>query len=70
MIQNIQVEVFINTQVKEYNNNFKKLEDFFENFNLAIDKYDYCEGIVEDPNNANNFNNNNMNSNNFILAIK
>ena len=69
--QNIQIEKFTTTQIKEYKNNFKKLEEFYQNFNLQIDKYDYYEGIIEESNNPNNFNNNiNMNSNNFMIRDK
>ena len=59
---------FTTTQIEEYNNKFKDMEEFYQNFNLQIDKYDYYDGIVEEPNNQNNFNNNiNMNSNNFMV---
>ena len=69
--QNEQVTEFTETQIEEHKNNFKMLENFYENFNLGIDKYDYYEGIVEDTNNPNNFNNNiNMNSNNFMIRDK
>ena len=69
--QNVQLEVFTENQIEEYKNNFKKLEDFYQNFNLQIDKYDYYEGIIEEPNNPNNFTNNtNTNSNNFIHRDK
>ena len=68
---NIQEPEFTEIQVEEYKNNFKKLEEFYQNFNIKIDKYDYYEGIIEDMNNPNNFNNNiNMNSNNFIHREK
>ena len=47
------------------------MEDFFQNFNSQIDKFDYYEGIIEESNNPNNFiNNTNINSNNFIHRYK
>ena len=64
-------EKFTLPQIEEYKNNFKTMEDFYQNFDLRIDKYDYYEGIIEESNNPNNFNNNiNMNSSNFMVRDK
>ena len=71
--QNERIYEFTTNEVEEYKNNFKKVEDFYQNFNLQIDKYDYYEGIIEVNNNQNNYNNNNnnninnINNNNFII---
>ena len=56
-------------QIEEYISKFKEMEDFYQNFNLQIDKYDYYEGIVEENIPQNNYINNNINtnSNNYIL---
>ena len=65
--QNEHIYEFTKNEVEEYKNNFKKVEDFYQNFNLQIDKYDYYEGIIEGNTNQNNYNNNNINMNNNFM---
>ena len=56
--------------IDSYYNNFKEMEEFYQNFNIKIDKYDYYEGIEEENNIFLNNNNINMNSNGFIQRDK
>ena len=65
-VQNIGSPVLTKKEVEEYKNNFKILEDFYQNFNIQIEKYDYYEGTIEENVFLNN-NNLNMNSNNYIV---
>ena len=61
---------FTKEQIDIYNNNFKEMEEFYQNFNIKIDKYDYYEGIVEENIVILNNNNVNMNSTSFIQRDK
>ena len=60
---------FTKSEVEDYINKYKDLEEFYQNFNIQIDKYDYYEGLDEENINLNNnYNNNlNMNSNNYMI---
>ena len=56
--------------IESYKDGFKEMEEFYQNFNIKIDKYDYYEGIEEENNTFLNNNNINMNSNSFIQRDK
>ena len=64
------VEEFNLEQIEKYNNDFKEMEEFYQNFNIKIDKYDYYEGIEAENNIFLNNYNINMNSNSFIQRDK
>ena len=67
----IVTDEFTKNEVEDYINNYKILEEFYQNFNIQIDKYDYYEGIIEENinNNKNNQNKNAIN-NNFMIRDK
>ena len=52
---------FTKEQIDEYILKFKEMEEFYQNFNIQIDKYDYYEGMIEESNQQNGNNNNNLN---------
>ena len=64
------VPEFNKEKIDSYINDFKDMEEFYQNFNIKIDKYDYYEGIEEENNVILNNNNINMNSNAFIQRDK
>ena len=61
---------FNKEQIEKFKNSFKEMEEFYQNFNIKIDKYDYYEGIEEENNVILNNNNINWNSNGFIQRDK
>ena len=63
-------EEFNKEQIETFKNDFKEMEEFYQNFNIIIDKYDYYDGIEEENNVILNNNNINMNSNGFIQRDK
>ena len=68
-LENVAPE-FTKEKIDSYINEFKDMEEFYQNFNLKIDKYDYYEGIEDENNVILNNNNINMNSNSFIQRDK
>ena len=69
-IQENDTEEFNKEKIDSYINNFKDMEEFYQNFKLKIDKYDYYEGIEEENNVILNNNNINTYSNSFIERDK
>ena len=69
-VQENEIIGFNKEQIESYKNNFNEMEEFYQNFNIKIDKYDYYEGIEEENNLILNNNNINMNSNGFIQRDK
>ena len=69
-MQENEVPEFNKEQIECYKNNFKEMEEFYQNFNIKIDKYDYYEGFVEENIVILNNNNINMNSVSYIQRDK